>query len=76
MIMDSGAWAGTDASNALNPRTPRADAGYPYVYQPGTNKWSAPAPIHSEMANIAFVDGHCKAMRPEATVNPVNMWLR
>src|SRR5688572_20401202 len=52
MIMDSGAWAGTDASNALTPRTPRADAGYPYVYQPGTNKWSAPAPVHSEMANI------------------------
>jgi prepilin-type N-terminal cleavage/methylation domain-containing protein/prepilin-type processing-associated H-X9-DG protein len=77
MIMDSGAWAGTAQSTALDPHTPRLrDAGYPYVYQPGTNVWSAPLPIHSEMANIAFVDGHCKPMRPEATVKPVDMWVR
>ena len=77
MIMDSGAWAGTPQSTALDPHTPRlTDAGYPYVYEPGTNKWSAPLPIHSEMCNIAFVDGHCKAMRPEATVSPVDMWMR
>jgi prepilin-type N-terminal cleavage/methylation domain-containing protein/prepilin-type processing-associated H-X9-DG protein len=77
MIIDSGAWAGTPQSTALDPRTPRlTDTGYPYVYQPGTNKWSAPLPLHNEMANITFVDGHCKSMRPQATVSPVNMWER
>jgi prepilin-type N-terminal cleavage/methylation domain-containing protein/prepilin-type processing-associated H-X9-DG protein len=77
MIMDSGAWAGTPQSTALDPRTPRLpDTGYPYVYQPGTNQWSAPLPLHNDMANITFVDGHCKSMRPQATVSPVNMWER
>jgi prepilin-type processing-associated H-X9-DG protein len=28
------------------------------------------------MANITFVDGHCRAMRPQATISPVNMWER
>jgi prepilin-type N-terminal cleavage/methylation domain-containing protein/prepilin-type processing-associated H-X9-DG protein len=77
MIMDSGAWAGTAQSTALNPKTPRVTtSGYPYVYAPGTNQWSAPLALHSEMVNIAFVDGHCKAMRAEATVRPVDMWVR
>jgi len=29
---------------------------------------------HTEMANIAFADGHAKAMKPQATETPINMW--
>ncbi len=29
---------------------------------------------HSGMANIAFVDGHVKAMKSEATTSPEDMW--
>jgi prepilin-type processing-associated H-X9-DG protein len=36
----------------------------------------APYSAHSEMANFAFVDGHAKALRPEATVSPVDVWVR
>ncbi|MEN6645198.1 MAG: prepilin-type N-terminal cleavage/methylation domain-containing protein [Armatimonadia bacterium] len=31
-------------------------------------------PRHNDMTNIAFADGHAKAMKPEATEKPVNMW--
>jgi prepilin-type N-terminal cleavage/methylation domain-containing protein/prepilin-type processing-associated H-X9-DG protein len=83
MIMDSGKWAGDDVCNALtwegihnigcgnNP-----GYNYPYVYQPLTNQWSAPLPLHNETTTVAFVDGHVKSIRPEAMVSPVNMFLR
>ncbi|MEN6304438.1 MAG: DUF1559 domain-containing protein [Armatimonadia bacterium] len=29
---------------------------------------------HNEMANVAFADGHAKAMKPAATEKPVTMW--
>ena len=32
------------------------------------------APRHEGMAQFAFLDGHVKALQPEATVDPVNMW--
>jgi len=81
MMMDSGRWAGTPASSALIPGTPTVGRngptfGYPYVYKYGTSAVSGPDPRHSEMCNIAFVDGHVKAMRPAATISPVDMWVR
>jgi prepilin-type N-terminal cleavage/methylation domain-containing protein/prepilin-type processing-associated H-X9-DG protein len=76
MIADSGIWPGTDTCNALT--WPGIYSGcdnktgysYPYVYPPTTNRWSAPLPVHSGMATFAFVDGHVKSMKPEATVVP------
>jgi prepilin-type processing-associated H-X9-DG protein len=50
--------------------------GYPYIYRPYTNNTSAPRALHNKMANFAFVDGHAKALRPEATVAPIDMWLK
>jgi prepilin-type N-terminal cleavage/methylation domain-containing protein/prepilin-type processing-associated H-X9-DG protein len=32
------------------------------------------APRHEGLAQFAFLDGHVKALKPEATVDPVNMW--
>ena len=32
------------------------------------------APRHNGMANVAFCDGHVKAMQPLALETPVNMW--
>lgn len=46
---------------------------YPYVYQPTSNPYSAPLPIHSGMVSVAFVDGHVKAMKVEPLFN---MWAR
>lgn len=30
---------------------------------------------HEGLAQFAFLDGHVKALKPEATVEPVNMWV-
>jgi len=49
---------------------------YPYVYKPLTNAKSAPWPVHAGMATFAFVDGHAKTMKVEATLSPVDMWTR
>lgn len=82
MIMDSGRWAGTDECNALTWEGIysgcefKTGYNYPYVYQPTTNPWSAPLPLHQRKSTTAFVDGHVKAMSPEATVSPVNMWCK
>ncbi|HXG25101.1 MAG TPA: DUF1559 domain-containing protein [Chthonomonadales bacterium] len=82
MIMDSGRWAGTDECNALTWEgiysgcEYKTGYNYPYVYQPTTNRWSAPLPLHQRKSTTAFVDGHVKAMSPEATVAPVNMWCK
>jgi prepilin-type N-terminal cleavage/methylation domain-containing protein/prepilin-type processing-associated H-X9-DG protein len=77
MITDSAAWPGTTDCNALtypgiySGCAPRNGYAYPYVYKPTTNPWSAPSPIHNLMVNVAFVDGHTKAMK----VEPLwNMW--
>ncbi len=82
MITDSGIWPGTPACNAMTLEGiyslcgPRSGYSYPYVYQPLTNLWSAPIPLHQARTNVAFVDGHVKAMKIEALILPVNMFLR
>jgi prepilin-type N-terminal cleavage/methylation domain-containing protein/prepilin-type processing-associated H-X9-DG protein len=82
MIMDSGRWAGTPECNSstwagiYSGCEYKTGYNYPYVYQPTTNQWSSPLPLHNRTSTTAFVDGHVKAMRPEATVGPVNMWCR
>ncbi|HZO88466.1 MAG TPA: DUF1559 domain-containing protein [Chthonomonadaceae bacterium] len=87
MIMDSGAWPGTDDCNALTfegiynyacspANTSGAQYSYPYVYEPTSNRWSAPLPLHLKKVNIAFVDGHVKPMSPEATIRPKNLWCQ
>jgi prepilin-type N-terminal cleavage/methylation domain-containing protein/prepilin-type processing-associated H-X9-DG protein len=45
-------------------------------YGPGTacDARSLLAIRHSGMANIAFLDGHVKAMKSEATTSPQDMW--
>lgn len=76
MIMDSAIFAGTDACNARTYEgiysgcDTKSGYSYPYVYEPTTNPWSSPNPIHSKKANIAFVDGHVKPMSLEATRGP------
>lgn len=88
MILETGIWPGTDECNALTWEgiysgcDMRQGSGafsyaYPYVYEPTTNPWSAPLPLHQEKSNVTFVDGHAKAMKPEALVDPANfMWDR
>jgi prepilin-type N-terminal cleavage/methylation domain-containing protein/prepilin-type processing-associated H-X9-DG protein len=79
MIMDSGIAPGTAACNFSTYEGIYSLCGdkqgyaYPYVYQPTTNPWSAPLPIHSQMVNVAFVDGHVKAMKVETIFN---MWAK
>jgi len=31
---------------------------------------------HEGLAEFAFLDGHVKGLKPEATIDPVNMWVR
>lgn len=86
MIMDSGIWAGTATCNAstypgiYSGCDTKTGYSYPYVYPPTTNPWSAPLPLHSRKVTTAFVDGHVKAMSPEATMqlnsNNKTMWDR
>jgi prepilin-type N-terminal cleavage/methylation domain-containing protein/prepilin-type processing-associated H-X9-DG protein len=82
MMTDSGIWPGTAACNALTWQGiyslcgPRTGYAYPYVYEPTTNQWSAPLPLHQERCNTVFVDGHAKAMKVESLVKPVNMFQR
>jgi prepilin-type N-terminal cleavage/methylation domain-containing protein/prepilin-type processing-associated H-X9-DG protein len=82
MITDSGIWPGTDECNALTFEGINSRCGnltgytYPYVYEPTTNRWSAPLPQHNQTVTVAFVDGHVKSVRVEAMVRPVNMFLR
>ena len=47
-----------------------------HQYGPGTpcNGRGLMAIRHNQMANLAFADGHVKAMRSEQTETPVNMW--
>lgn len=40
----------------------------------GTGAWDQGFAGHMGMMNVAFVDGHVKAMRPTQTMTPVNMW--
>jgi prepilin-type N-terminal cleavage/methylation domain-containing protein/prepilin-type processing-associated H-X9-DG protein len=74
MIMDDGIWAGTPTCNATTWQgiysgcDTRTGYIYPYVYQPLTSQWSAPWPFHSNKCNIAYADGHVKAVSPESTV--------
>src|SRR5262249_14598036 len=49
---------------------------FPYVYKPTTNLYSAPLPLHHNMAKVASVDGHCKAMRIQAMISPVDLFAR
>jgi prepilin-type processing-associated H-X9-DG protein len=80
MLGDSGRWNNTapmrpeDSERFATPD--QFELGYPYIYRPYTNNTSAPRAIHNNMANFAFVDGHSKAMRPEATVAPSDLWLK
>ena len=86
MIMDSGIWPGTSTCNAstypgiYSGCDTKTGYSYPYVYPPTTNQWSSPLPLHSQMVTTAFVDGHVKAMKPEATMrlnsNNKTMWDR
>jgi prepilin-type N-terminal cleavage/methylation domain-containing protein/prepilin-type processing-associated H-X9-DG protein len=79
MIADSGAWPGTPACNASTYQgiysgcVPRSGYAYPYLYQPTTNPWSSPNPLHSGMVSVTFADGHAKAMKVEPLFN---MWQR
>jgi len=79
MIMDTGIAPGTVACNFSTYAGIYSLCGdkngyaYPYVYQPTTNQWSAPLPIHSGMVNVAFIDGHAKPMKVETIFN---MWAK
>lgn len=67
---------------------PVTGIGGTFVYGIGMSPWSVfPSRLgsgcygggcmlgrHNDMANVAFADGHCKAMKPEATERPTNMW--
>lgn len=82
MITDSGVFPGTAQCNASTYQGieslcgPKDGYSYPYVYEPTTNPWSAPLPIHQKKFTAAFVDGHVKAMSLQASRTPVNMWKR
>jgi prepilin-type N-terminal cleavage/methylation domain-containing protein/prepilin-type processing-associated H-X9-DG protein len=86
MIAESGIWPGTSTCNALTYEgiysgcDNKTGYSYPYVYPPTTNPWSAPLPVHSRMGTVAFVDGHVKMVKPEATMqknsNGKTMWDR
>jgi len=91
MVMDDGVWDNATSKPGIEWPTgcsaltwPGIYSGcdsksgyiYPYVYAPTSNQWSSPVPRHSNMANIAFVDGHVKAQRPEAIVAPYNEWCK
>jgi len=30
---------------------------------------------HADLAQFAFLDGHVKGLKPEATIDPINMWV-
>jgi prepilin-type N-terminal cleavage/methylation domain-containing protein/prepilin-type processing-associated H-X9-DG protein len=80
MLCDTARWKGTapmaPSDNGKFSMPDNFDLGYPYAYRPYTNTTSAPYAAHSENANFAFVDGHAKGMRVEATVSPVDRWIR
>ncbi|MBM3459076.1 MAG: prepilin-type N-terminal cleavage/methylation domain-containing protein [Armatimonadetes bacterium] len=82
MITDSGIFPGTPACNARTYQGiyslcgPRTGYSYPYVYEPTTNPWSAPLPLHQALTNTAFVDGHVKPMKVEALRSPINRFRR
>jgi prepilin-type N-terminal cleavage/methylation domain-containing protein/prepilin-type processing-associated H-X9-DG protein len=82
MITDSGIFPGTTECNASTYEGiyslcgPKDGYSYPYVYEPTTNPWSSPLPIHQKKFTAAFVDGHVKAMSLEATRTPKNMWCK
>jgi prepilin-type N-terminal cleavage/methylation domain-containing protein/prepilin-type processing-associated H-X9-DG protein len=79
MIADSGTWPGTAQCNAstypgiYSGCDTRGGYTYPYLYQPTTNPWSSPLPLHTGMTNVTFADGHAKAMKIEPLFN---MWTR
>jgi len=78
MIMDSGIANGTTCNFTTYAAIyslcgDKSGYAYPYVYQPTTNQWSAPLPIHSGMVNVAFVDGHVKPYKVEPLFN---MWVK
>jgi prepilin-type processing-associated H-X9-DG protein len=82
MITDSGIFPGNAACNAQNLTHiyslcgPKTGYSYPYVYEPLTNPWSTPLPLHQGMVTTAFVDGHVKAMKVEAMIRPARMFVR
>jgi prepilin-type processing-associated H-X9-DG protein len=80
MMCDTARWLDTapktPTENARFSMPDNFELGYPYAYRPYTNVTSAPYSAHIEMANFAFVDGHAKAIRPEATVSPKDMWVK
>ena len=82
MMADSGIWPGTSTCNALTYQGidslcgPKTGYSYPYVYEPTTNQWSAPLPIHQGRFTAAFIDGHVKSMNVRQSREPVNMWVR
>ena len=82
MITDSGIFPGTAQCNASTYEKIYSLCGalegyaYPYVYEPTTNPWSSPLPIHQRKVMVAFVDGHVKAMSLEGTRTPANMWCK
>jgi prepilin-type N-terminal cleavage/methylation domain-containing protein len=79
MIMDTGIAPGTAACNFSSYAGIYSLCGdktgwaYPYVYQPTTNAYSAPLPIHHGMVVVAFVDGHAKASKVEQIYN---LWAK
>lgn len=40
-----------------------------------THRLSRVAARHEGLAQFVFLDGHVKGLKPEATVDPVNMWV-
>jgi len=50
------------------------DSNYPYAEAPGGFENDVLFVSHSGRTNYLFADGHVKALRPEATITPYNMW--
>ena len=46
---------------------------YPSRTGPSASLWY-PDPRHQGLAIFLFCDGHCKALKPEATESPENLW--
>jgi len=78
LIAETKAMNGTDGK--LYPHSIYAywDWAIPYPnapYNNGKSQWENWAFFgHSGMANFIFIDGHVKAMKPTATVTPLNMY--
>jgi prepilin-type N-terminal cleavage/methylation domain-containing protein/prepilin-type processing-associated H-X9-DG protein len=67
---------GKDTQVAESPGAMITSLTNTYRYGPGTacNGRGLMAIRHNEMANLGFLDGHAKAMKPDQTDYPESMW--